>query len=648
MSLLVLSGVGKSFGAQEVLVDVSLQLQPGDKAGIIGPNGAGKSTLLKIIAGLLEPDRGTVSLARGTRVGYLPQEPGREARGILRSHLESSFRPLLELKEKIASLEEEIASRARTDAGELAPLLERYGEYRRRFEDEGGYLVESRISAVAGGLGFAPEDLERDMAHLSGGEKTRANLAALLLRDPDLLLMDEPTNYLDFDGLNWLERYLAGSRCTILVVSHDRFFLDRVVSQIFALEGRRLYGYRSNYSAYREKHEVLRKSRERAYREQRQLIERTEKLIRESKADERSKRQARSRQKMLERLELVERMPEEESFRLDLDYAGRSGQQVVVFEDVGKSYGSRELFSGLNFQIRWGDRVALVGPNGAGKSTLLKLIAGEERPSGGRVRLGPAVKVVYFAQEQEQLHPQRTVLEEIVASSDLDLKQARSHLGRYLFRGEDVFKKVASLSGGEKSRLALARLALHSGNCLLMDEPTSHLDLPALEELEAVLRRYPGTLIVVSHDRYFLRGLVNRVFELRQGRLEIFEGSFQEYLESRESEPAPAGGDAVKKDETRKRQAQLEQRRRREQERRARKLREEQQRLEDEIHAAELLVARHEATLSNPDEYGDYNRLLELSEALNAARERLAELLQQWEEVSSQLEQLEADSQIHY
>jgi ATP-binding cassette subfamily F protein 3 len=644
MSLLTLSDVSKSFGVQDVLENVSLQLQPGDKAGLIGPNGAGKSTLLQIIAGLLEADGGTLSLVRGTGVGYLPQEPGREARGTLRRHLESPFRHLIELQEKITFLEQEIAARARSADADIDQLLARYGDSTRRFEDEGGYLIESRISAVAGGLGFAPGDLDRDMVHFSGGEKTRANLAALLLRDPDLLLLDEPTNYLDFDGLAWLERYLADSRATMLIVSHDRYFLDRVVSQIFALEGLRLYSYRGNYSAYRDKHAAARKSLERAYREQQQLIEHTGMLIRESKADRRSKRQARSRQKMLDRLELLERPPEEESFHLNFDYTGRSGRQVVIFEQVRKSFGEKRLFDELNFEILWGDRVALVGPNGSGKSTLLKMIAGEERPGSGRIRLGPAVSVVYFAQEQEQLDPDRTVLEEITATSDLDLKQARNHLGRYLFRGDDVFKKVAFLSGGEKSRLALARLALRSGNCLLMDEPTSHLDLPALEELETVLRGYPGTLIIVSHDRYFLKNLVNRVCELRQGSLDIFEGSFQEYLESRESGPAPAGSGGSEEEEARKRQALADQRRRREQERRARQLREEQARLEEEIHAAEALVARHEEILSNPDDYGDFNRLRELSGKLTAAKERLAELLHIWEQVSRRLEQIEPEA----
>ena len=639
MSLLVISEVSKSFGAQKVLENISLQLQPGEKAGLIGPNGVGKSTLLQIIAGRLEADSGSMALARGTGVGYLPQERGKELRSTLRSYLESPFRSLIGLGESIASLEREIAARSHTGDGQLQQLLERYGEYSHRFEDRGGYLMDSRISAVAGGLGFSGEDLDRPMAHFSGGEKSRAGLAALLLHSPDLLLLDEPTNYLDFSGLAWLERHLADSRSGMLIVSHDRYFLDAVVSRIFALERGGISSCRGNYSSYRKKHDAAQINRERDYREQQQLIERRARQIRQSKADRRSKRQARSRQKALDRLEMLERPGNEKSFRLDFDYAGRSGRQVVIFEEVDKAFGEKKIFENLNMQLLWGDRLALLGPNGSGKSTLLKMIAGEEKPDAGRIRIGPSVGVVYFAQEQEQLHPERTVLEEITAYSDLDLKQARTHLGRYLFQGDDVFKKVACLSGGEKSRLALARLSLRSGNCLLMDEPTSHLDLPALEELETVLARYPGTLIVVSHDRYFLNNLVNRVCEIRDGELEFFEGGFQEYLESRESGTPAVESSESERVELQKQRVRMEQRRQRERERHRRRLQEEQAHLEEEIHAAESEVSRYEEILSDPEEYGDFNRLRILNEELTASKAKLGELLRLWERVSRRLEQ---------
>lgn len=639
MSLLVVSEVSKSFGSRKVLEKVSLQLQPGEKAGLIGPNGAGKSTLLQIIAGRLEAENGSVALARGTKTGYLPQERSAAGKTTLRHFLEGPFLSLIKLQETIASLEREIAARSHMEGADLQQLLENYGEQRRRFEDGGGYLMESRISAVAGGLGFSGEDLDRPMAQFSGGEKSRAALAALLLNNPDLLLLDEPTNYLDFGGLAWLESHLTDSRSSMLIVSHDRYFLDAVVTRIFAMDRTGLSAYRGNYSSYRKMHDAAQSSRERAYLEQQQLIEHTARQIRRSKADRRSKRQARSRQKALDRLEVLKRPGEEKRFHLDFDYAGRSGRQVITFDGVSKSFGERKLFENLNFQVLWGDRLALLGPNGSGKSTLLKMIAGEEAPCSGRIGTGPSVGLVYFAQEQEPLHPGRTVLEEITASSDLDLKQARNHLGRYLFRGDDVFKKAASLSGGEKSRLALARLSLHSGNCLLMDEPTSHLDLPALEELETVLGAYPGTMIIVSHDRYFLNNLVNRVFEIREGALHIFEGNFQEYLESREKEN-PAADSGKEKVKMQKQQGQAEQRRQRELERRRRRLQEEQAGLEDEIHVAEADVARYERILSDPEEYGDFNRLRLLNDELTELKERLSELLRRWEQVSRSLERV--------
>ena len=640
MSLVTLTAIDKSFGVQQVLEKISLQLQPGDKAGLIGPNGSGKSTLLQIIAGLLESDGGTVSLTRGTKVGYLPQEPGTTARGTLRQHLEAPFQRLLALQQEIASLEQEIARQARNPESEaLERALSRYGDCRRLFEDGDGYEIENRLQNIAAGLGFAEPDLDRELTRFSGGEKARADLAALLLSDPDLLLLDEPTNFLDFDGLTWLERYLLESSSTLLVVSHDRFFLDRVVTQIFALEENSVHSYRGNYSAYRSAYAEERKSSEKAYLEQQRLIARTERQIRESKADRRSKRQARSRQKKLDKLTPLQRPAGEKRFHLDFTFSGRSGRQVITATDLAKSFGEKRLFKELSFEIRWGDRVALVGPNGSGKSTLLKMITGAEKPSAGQIRLGPAVSAAYFAQEQEQLDPERTALEEITFASDLDLPQARRHLGRYLFSGDDVFKKIATLSGGEKSRLALARLALRPGNCLLMDEPTSHLDLQALEELETVLRHFPGTLVVVSHDRYFLKNLVNRVFELHRGVLNIYEGSFQRYLESKENLPAettPVEEDAAAAEK--KRQALQERQRERERQRRERRLQEEQARLEEEIHAAEEAVASFEELLSTPDEYGDFKRLRELNDGLGRAQKELAALLRRWEEVAQERE----------
>ena len=489
MPLLTMSQITKSYGAETILADISLQLQHGEKAGLIGPNGSGKTTLLKIIAGEIEPDTGVLHLGRGAKVGYLPQEPPDIPAGTLRSHLEHPLRHIYALKQEVTALEAEIAAAGtETEHNLLEERLERYATLTSRFEEEGGYQVESRLSGIARGLGFTETDFDREISGFSGGEKTRARLAGLLLQDLDLLLLDEPTNFLDLSALEWLEKYLRDLSCALIVVSHDRFFLDRVVRRIFALQGSALKSYSGNYSEYQKQLEQERLSADRDHRRLQLLRDREERLVREAKSDERSKRQARSRQKRLDKLAPVERRSREQSFKLGLGYTGRSGRQVIIFDHIEKKFDAKTIFRDLSFEITWGDRIALVGPNGAGKSTLLKLVSGEIKPTAGTVRLGPAVNVLYFDQEQEQLIPKQTLLETITSASELDIPQARNHLGRYLFRGDDVFKQVADLSGGEKSRLALARLALRSGNCLLMDEPTSHLDLPAMEKLESVLK----------------------------------------------------------------------------------------------------------------------------------------------------------------
>jgi ATP-binding cassette, subfamily F, member 3 len=637
MPLLSLSQIGKSYGAETIITGITLQLQPGEKAGLIGPNGSGKTTLLKIIAKEIEADEGKMHLSRGTRIGYLPQQSADIPSGTLRRHLEHPLRHIFDLKAEIAALEAEISSSAEKEGRTFDRRLERYAALTAKFEEEGGYQVESRLLAVARGLGFKNEDLNRDISGFSGGEKTRARLAGLLLQDLDLLLLDEPTNFLDLDALEWLEKYLRDLKSALIVVSHDRYFLDKVVTRIFALQEQRVKSYSGNYSAYQQQFDFERLGKERDYQRQQLLKVREERLVREAKADERSKRQARSRQKRLDKIEPVQRLKEADSFKLGLGFSGRSGRQVIVFDQVGISFGSRIVFSDFNFEVRWGDRIALVGPNGAGKSTLLKLISGSIKPSAGLIRLGPSVTVTYFDQEQEQLVPTQTLLETITGASGYDIRQARNHLGRYLFRGDDVFKRVSNLSGGEKSRLALARLALSSGNCLLMDEPTSHLDLPALEELENVLENYPGTLIIVSHDRYFLKGLVNRVFELEDGRLNILEDSFDRFLELKESGGQQAGKGKEEKQEDKKRR-QEEHRIHQAEQKQARRLKDEQSRLEKVITETEADIARLEKTLSDPKLYGDHTRLAGLGTELEKAKESLTDLMHQWAEIADRLE----------
>jgi len=643
LPLLNLSKISKMYGAETILDSVSLQLQSGEKAGLIGPNGSGKTTLIRIIAGELEADSGELHLARYTKVGYLTQEPPQISAATLRSHLEYPLRHIYKLQEELDQLSQSIAAGAGNGASlgvkssGFEEELERYAALTSRFEEAGGYLVESKLVGVARGLGFVDNDFSRAISTFSGGEKTRARLAGLLLQDLDLLLLDEPTNFLDLAALEWLEKYLRDLNCALLVVSHDRYFLDRVVGKIFALKNHHLKSYQDNYSAYRQKLEHEQLSLEREYKKQQLLKSREERLVREAKADERSKRQARSRQKRLDNLVEVEHPDQEHSFSLGIGYSGRSGRLVVGFDDVSLSFGDNAILAKLSFEVRWGDRIALIGPNGAGKTTLLKLIAGELQPASGTIRLGPAVKVLYFSQEQEQLQQNRTLLETITDASQFDLKAARNHLGRYLFRGDDVFKKVSDLSGGEKSRLALARLALGSGNCLLMDEPTSHLDLPALEELEKVLKEYPGTLIVVSHDRYFLKGLASRVFSLTgDGSLQVFDDTFDAFLEPKNCSDNIEGA-IQNREREEKHQRQQQHYFRQRQQKEERRLKNLQVKLEQKIAEREEEIIKLETTLSNPELYGDHAHLARLGEKLEQARTKLDVLIEEWEELATRL-----------
>lgn len=638
MPLLDIVAIEKFYGTEPILKNISLQLQPGEKAGLIGPNGSGKTTLLKIIAGEIEPDSGSLHLARGTKLGYLPQEPRIIVNGTLRHHLEQPLQHLFAMKQEIAALEHEIATWSQVENSNLEELLNRYAQLTALYEGEGGYQAESRLTAVAQGLGFREADFKRDLSSFSGGEKTRARLAGLLLQNLDLLLLDEPTNFLDLTALAWLEKYLRDLNSALLVVSHDRFFLDWVVTRIFALRQHNIKGYSGNYSAYQQQHNLETLSSEREYQRRQLLKTREERLVRESKGDARSKRQARSREKRLNKLDAIERPEQDKSFKFGIGCSGRSGRLVAVFDRVSKSFDDKTIFADLSFTIRWGDRVALVGPNGAGKSTLLKLISGQLQPTAGTVQLGPSVHVLYFSQEQEQLNPQHTLLEAITEASKLSPQEARSHLGGYLFRGDDVFKRVCDLSGGEKSRLALARLALSNGNCLLMDEPTSHLDLPALEELEKVLIGYPGTMIIVSHDRFFLNGLADRVIEIDYGTVCFFDGKFSEFLDSKDKQPGTQNTAQVNRQDL-KRRHQEEQRHRQAEQRIKRLLQNEHTELEQRIAAIEKEIASIEKVLSNPAQYGDHIHLSTLGAQLEAAQVQLSALLQRWEEVAVQLEQ---------
>jgi ATP-binding cassette subfamily F protein 3 len=652
LAILSINNISKYFGDQPVLSGISLQLHQGEKVGLVGPNGAGKTTLLKIITGEVGADEGAVYMAKELSLGYLSQKPGMLPHTTLEEYLMEALKDVVFLRQELASLERKMASPAiKENSVALDSLMQRYGDLAHLFEEKGGYMLEKRLSAVAGGLGFTEGDFKRRVSEFSGGEKTRAQLAFLILQEPDLLLLDEPTNYLDIDAVEWLENFLRDCPGSIIVVSHDRYFLDRVVGRIVALRNGNLRNYRGNYSAYISQREIEEISAEKAYKKQQAAIKKDLEFIRTAAADERTKRQARSREKRLRALNTVSRPMKDKSMNLNFSFAGRSGKIVLSMENVSKAFGETVLFKNATFKINWGDRVALVGPNGAGKTTLLRIITGEEMQSEGKIYLGPSVKPVYFDQEQQQLDLLSTPLETIMNASSMGEAEARKHLGRYLFREDEIFKKIGDLSGGEKSRLALAKIALAAGNFLILDEPTNHLDIAGVEELEAALDDYQGTLLVVSHDRYFVSRMATRILEIRGQRVRLFKGDYREYEEmrAREKEEKSALKDHP---EALSRRREEEKKRREEREkilklrRQKRTLKKRLQELEEEILLKEQKVSSFQDRLADAGIYQNFDDARSVAEEYKKAQKRLHLLYEQWEAAALQLEELPEEDKI--
>jgi len=531
MSLLTGSNLAKSYGAQDVFAGVHVTVPHNARIALVGPNGAGKTTLLRILCGLEEPSAGEVSRARGLTLGYLPQEAHLDGDLTLYRAMLEVFADLRAQEEALRQMEMEMADPARFEA-----LAEKYSLLSERFEQAGGYTYEARIRQVLGGLGFDVGDVHRPLSRLSGGQKTRALLARLLLEAPALLVLDEPTNHLDIRAVEWLEETLANWPGAVLLVSHDRYFLDRLVNTVWALENGRLEVYSGNYSAYVRQRAERRARQQAEYEAQQAYIARTEAYIRRYKAGQRA-REARGREKRLKRLAPVEKPREPPRLRLDLRPDLRSGDKVL--ETHGLVVGYPEdgpLFTCPDLLLWRGECAALIGPNGAGKTTFLRTILQQTPPLAGEARLGVSVKVGYFAQAHEGLHPDWTPLQEILAAQEMLVSQARHYLARFLFSGDDVFKPIAALSGGERGRLALALLALQGANFLLLDEPTDHLDIPSQEVLQEALAAFEGTILLVSHDRYLIDALATQVWVLEGGELRVYPGGYTEVVQAREGD----------------------------------------------------------------------------------------------------------------
>ncbi len=649
MALLDVRNIDKTYADKSILEGVSLQINPGEKIGLVGANGSGKTTLLKIIIGAEEAEQGEVFIGKGLSLGYLSQKPGFLPEASLREVLRGALEEVYSLKEEMILLEKEMSLFGADKKNvHLASLMERYGQLAHLFEEKGGYLLENRLQMITGGLGFREADLGRRVETFSGGEKTRAQMAALLLSEPDLLLLDEPTNSLDSDSVEWLENFLGSWRGALLIVSHDRFFLDRVVGQIAALENKRLRLYRGNFSSFLRQREMEKSAQDKAYKKQEATIKKQLDFIRHAAADQRTKRQARSREKLLERLDLVEKPGGAPSWKARFDFSGRGGRSsVVAFEKVSKFFGSRPVFLEASFEINGGDRVAVLGPNGAGKTTLLRIITGEETAESGVVKIGAGSRIAYFDQEQRTLKGHLTVLENIMGASGMSESEARSYLGGYLFRGDEVFKPVQSLSGGEKSRLALARMALGESNFLIMDEPTNHLDIWGIGELEAALSGYPGTLLIVSHDRYFVSRTATKILAIGNRRVKLYKGTYTEYREKQLKEKeresaAPHPIDmaakelrqAEKEREKAKREHILQARRKR------RRLNHSIAEVEEKITCGENKISYLEEQLARPGIYDDFAKARNFLTELTQVRDEIGVLYEKWEKLGSLLDEL--------
>lgn len=525
MSLLTATGLAKSYGSQDVFEQVTLEIPHGARIALIGPNGSGKTTLLRILAGLETPTSGTVNRAKGTRVAYLPQQAEFNSQATLWEAMQEAFAGLREQAGELRRLEHAMADPATRDKA-----LERYGRALEAFERAGGYLYEQRIGQVLRGLGFDEEDFHRPLSHLSGGQKTRALLARLLLEEPQLLLLDEPTNHLDLAGIEWLEERLKTWAGALVIVAHDRAFLDALVGQVWELAGGKLEHYRGNYSAYVAQRAAREAHQQAEYKRQQKLIAETEEFIRRNIAGQRT-RQAQGQRRLLARMERIERPHEYRPMALSLGKeVPRSGDLVVGLYNLAVGYDYvAPLLTVEELELRRGERVALLGPNGSGKTTLLRTIMGELGPLDGHVRIGASVRPGYFAQGLARLDPTKTVLDTILEAGVTSLNQARDLLGRYRFSGDAVFKRVADLSGGEKARIALAILSLQGANFLALDEPTNHLDIPSQEVLQEVLSGFNGTLLLVTHDRYLIRSLATRIWAIADRRLWDFRYGYEEY-----------------------------------------------------------------------------------------------------------------------
>lgn len=643
--ILSCQNLSKTFVDRPILKQASFQLEEHEKAAIVGVNGAGKTTLLKMIIGQLSPDEGLVTFAKDKTFGYLAQQSDLSSTHTIYEELLSVKQDLVAMEQKLRDLEE---SMKHCEGAQLEEIMDRYTRMTHDFEVRGGLLYKSELIGVLKGLSFLDEDFDKQISTLSGGQKTRVSLAKLLLQSPDLIILDEPTNHLDIASISWLETYLRSYKGAVLIVSHDRYFLDRVVTKVIAIENGLVRSYAGNYSDYAAKAAMLRKAAVNAYLKQQEEIHHQQQVIDKLKSFNREKsiKRAESREKMLDKMELLEKPVEiRDDMHLKLAPQIISGNDVLSIEDLSKHFGSLTLFEHVNIEIKRGEHVAVIGDNGTGKTTLLKIINELESMDSGQIRLGSKVEIGYYDQEHHVLHSEKTLFDEI--SDDypaLTNTQIRNTLAAFLFTGDDVFKKISELSGGERGRVSLAKLMLSNANFLILDEPTNHLDITSKEILEQALNDYEGTVLYVSHDRYFVNQTATRILDLYNKQFYSFAGNYDYYLEKKDvveqrsamtqpnDQTASTGANTDAAESAS--DSKLSWQQQKEEQALKRKKENQLRKCEDEIAALEDEIAQLNEQMADPAIATDVAKLQELSKKQTALQETLDQRYEEWEELS--------------
>lgn len=651
--ILSCQNISKSFGTDEILNNISFHIEDHEKAAIVGINGAGKSTLLKIITGELSADDGQIIIAKGKHIGYLSQLDTVSSGNTIYDEVMEAKKDIIDIYHRMKALEHEIQH---ASGNELESKLNAYSRLTHIYEEANGYAINSEVTGVLIGLGFTEADFTKKVDTLSGGQRTRVALGKLLLSKPDIILLDEPTNHLDMASITWLESFLRTYKGAVIIVAHDRYFLDKIVTKVIEIDHHKGMVFSGNYSAYAQKKAQLREIQWKAWQNQQQEIRHQEEVIAKLKSFNREKsiKRAESREKMLSKVERLDKPSQENSsMHLILTPASVSGNDVLMIEGLSKAFEDHELFTNISMDIRRGERVALIGNNGTGKTTILKIINGMIPADSGQIRLGAKVCIGYYDQEHQLLSQEKTIFEEISdAYPQLDNTRIRNVLAAFLFTGDDVFKRISELSGGERGRVSLAKLMLSDANFLILDEPTNHLDIVSKEILENALRSYTGTVLYVSHDRYFINTTATRILDLTDGGIKNYPGNYDTYLEKKENPVINGTGGAFSSVDTSSRRTILQEnreqdippasssksdyQRQKEEAARQRKRQNDIAKLEKRIDEIEKRTSQLDELLTQEDVYTNVERLVEINNEKTALEEELLELMEKWEELENQ------------